>query len=245
MDKSVHILMPSYDGSCHVLTAWGITTEILVLQSMGIKATWDVYPGCCYPEIARNMLCKKFLEGDYTDALFIDTDVTFEGGAIAKILRHDVDVVAGIYPYKVDKESYPVIYDVTEDGRPWVNPETGLIKGIRLPTGFMRIRRNVFEQFIEKVGEQILVEDLRNADDPVQYYSFFDTPKIGKTKWGEDFHFCNAWRGLGGEVWIDPDITFWHHGLKSFKGNFHEYLRKLPGGGGPPEEGWKFEPRIP
>lgn len=275
--QKVHFLTPSYDGTVHISTAWSLMLEMFLLKDIGIISTWDFYPGCCYPEIARNMLCKKFLEGDYTDAFFIDSDMQWEPGGAVKMLRHDVDVVAGSYPYKQDcgiepleilkkiqiapdlkslvestredyeKEThrykYPVIFDVDEDGRPIVDAENGLISAIRLPTGFMRIRRNVFETMIKEVGEQIIVEDLKDPDNPDKYYSFFDTPKIGKTKWGEDFHFCNAWRGLGGKVWIEPDITFWHHGFKAFKGNFHDHLRGLPGGGGPPEKHWKFTPR--
>jgi hypothetical protein len=218
--------------------------EMFVLKEMGIKSTWDFYPGCCYPEIARNMLADTFLKGDYTDAIFIDTDVQWFPGSVSKILSHDRDIVAGIYPYKVDEEGYPVHYELDPDGRPIVDAETGLILGKGLPTGFMRIRRNVFEEMIEKIGDDLIVEDHKDPENVKTYHSFFDTPKIGRTKWGEDLHFCNVWRQLGGEVWIEPDITFWHHGLKAFKGNFHDYLRQLPGGGGAPPEEWKFAPRI-
>jgi len=242
--KSVHFLTPSYDGTCHVTMAWSLMVEMFILRDFGIKSTWDTFPGCCYPEIARNQLIDLFLKGDYTDAIFIDTDVQWYPGAAAKMLGYDVDIVAGIYPYKIDKEKYPLEYAKDDDGRPVVDPDTGLILGIRLPTGFMRIRRNVFETMIEKLGEDLIVEDHKDPEKVNTYYSFFDTPKIGRTKWGEDLHFCNVWRGLGGQVWIDPDITFYHHGFKAFKGNFHEFLRKLPNGGGPPEKEWKFEPRV-
>jgi hypothetical protein len=218
--------------------------EMFILKDLGIKSTWDVYPGCCYPEISRNMLIDTFLKGDYTDAIFIDTDVQWVPGAASKMLAHDVDLVAGIYPYKVNEEKYPVQYEKDDDGRPIVDPNNGLVLGSLLPTGFMRIRRNVFETMIEKLGDDLIIEDHKDPENVKTYYSFFDTPKIGKTKWGEDLHFCNVWRELGGQVWIDPDITFYHHGLKAFKGNFHEFLRKLPNGGGPPEKEWKFEPRV-
>lgn len=240
----VHFLTPSYDGSCHINTAWSIVLEILVLNKLGIEATWDFYPGCCYPDIARSMLAKQFLDGDFTDCIFVDSDVQCYPGSAYKLLRHDLDVVAGIYPYKSDKESYPLYYEQDEDGRPVVDTETGLIHGRLLPTGFLRIRRNVFETMIEKLGEDLIVEDHKDPDNPITYHMFFDTPKIGRVKWGEDFHFCNMWKDLGGKLWIEPDIDFYHHGFKGFKGNLHEYLRQLPGGGGPPDKEWTFKPRI-
>ena len=240
----VHFLTPAYDGTVHVTMAWSLMLEIMILKDIGIDATWSFYPGCCYVDISRNMLVKEFLEGDYTDAFFIDSDVQWVPGAVAKMVQHKQDFVCGLYPYKVDELKFPAEYEIGEDRRPIVDPETGLIKGKRLPTGFMRLKRSVFEKFIEKFGDDLWVEDHKDPENVIKYQAFFDTPKIGKQKWGEDLHFCNQWLEMGGEVWIDPDITFWHHGLKAFKGNFHDYLRNLPGGGGPPEKEWKFEPRT-
>jgi len=242
--RKVHFLTPSYDGSCHISMAWSIMLEMKILKEFDIDSDWDFYPGCCYPEIARNMLIKTFLEGGCEDAFFIDTDVQWKPGAAMKMLSYDKDLIAGVYPYKIGEEKYPAAYELDEDRHPIVDPETGLILGTLLPTGFMRIRRNVFEIMIDKMGDDLIIEDYKNPEEVLTYHNFFDTPKIGRTKWGEDLHFCNVWRELGGEVWIYPDIDFYHHGLKSFKGNFHNYLRTLPGGGGPPEKEWKFEPRI-
>ena len=242
--RKVHVLTPSYDGSCHISMAWSLMLESKILPNFDIDIEWDFYPGCCYPEISRNMLAKTFLEGNCEDALFIDTDVQWQPGSIVKILQYDKDVVAGMYPYKIDKESYPVQYEIDDDGRPIVDPNDGLVLGRLLPTGFMRIRRNVFETLIEKLGEELIVEDYKDPENVITYNSFFDTPKIKRTKWGEDLHFCNIWREIGGQVWICPDINFYHHGFKAFGGNFHDYLRKLPGGGGPQEKEWKFEPRV-
>lgn len=241
--QRVHLLTPTYDGSCHVAMVKSLIEEIFILKSAGIAVTWDTYPGCCYLPIARNMLVKQFMESDGTDLIFLDTDVSWMPGGILKLLRWDRDIVAGIYPYKSDVESYPVVHLLDNDRRPVVDPITGLIEADAVPTGFMRIRRNVFEEMKEHYHE-LKVIDRKNPEKLVEYDCYFDTKQIGDTWYGEDIHFCKLWRAIGGRIWIEPDITFWHHGLKAWKGNWHEYLRRLPGGGGPPEKDWNFALRT-
>jgi hypothetical protein len=49
--------------------------------------------------------------------------------------------------------------------------------------------------------------------------------------WGEDYAFCRNWQELSGEVWIVPDLNLNHwSGDKVWKGNFHQYLLRQPGG---------------
>ena len=240
----VHFLTPAYDGTCHISTAWSLMLEIFLLKELGVEATWDFHPGCCYLDLSRNMLIDKFLVGDATDAFFIDADVQWEPGAAYRVLQHDRDFVCGAYPYKGDKEGYPVTYEQDEDGRPIVDPNTGLISATMVPTGFMRLRRSVFEHFEKSFGDDLIVRDYKDPENVLTYKAFFQIEKIGDRYFGEDVNFGNIWREMGNKIWIDPDITFWHHGLKAFKGNFHDYLRALPGGGGPPEEKWKFQPRT-
>jgi hypothetical protein len=49
--------------------------------------------------------------------------------------------------------------------------------------------------------------------------------------WGEDYAFCRNWQEIGGEVWLVPNLNLNHwSGDKVWKGNFHEYLLKQPGG---------------
>ena len=226
----VHFLTPSYDGSCHISTAWSIIIEIRLLDSLGIKSDWDFYPGCCYPDIARNMLIDTFYSGNATHAFFIDSDVQWEPGAAVRLLKRDVDFVAGAYSYKSDKEGYPVIYnqqDIDGMGYPIVNDQ-GLIDARGVPTGFLCLKRRVFDMMIEKFGDDLWIEDHKDPKNPIKYRGFFNTPQIGRQKFGEDLYFCKTWVEMGQKIWIDPNITFWHHGLKGFKGNFHKYLSKLP-----------------
>jgi hypothetical protein len=49
--------------------------------------------------------------------------------------------------------------------------------------------------------------------------------------WGEDYAFSRNWLALGGELWIVPDLNLTHHGPDTvYPGNFHNFLRRQPGG---------------
>jgi hypothetical protein len=42
----------------------------------------------------------------------------------------------------------------------------------------------------------------------------------------EDYIMCNKWRSLGYKVWLDPTITCNHNGVKKYKGNLQNFLKK-------------------
>ena len=101
-----------------------------------------------YIDHGRNNCVKEFLETDCTDILFIDADLSFEDTAILKILKHEQDLVAGAYRVKHPNEVYPVVIDWGKNGN-CLNEKTGLVSVISAPTGFMKIKRKVFENMIE------------------------------------------------------------------------------------------------
>ena len=50
--------------------------------------------------------------------------------------------------------------------------------------------------------------------------------------WGEDFAFSRRWtEECGGDIWLVPDMNIDHHTAdKAYRGNFHRFLLKQPGG---------------
>jgi hypothetical protein len=43
----------------------------------------------------------------------------------------------------------------------------------------------------------------------------------------EDINFCRLWRDIGGKVWVDPHLTLFHHGGKSYEGNLAQHLAEI------------------
>jgi len=166
---------------------------------------------------ARALMVTRFLAGSGTDLVFVDNDVSWQAGALLKLLDYPVDMVAGIYPRRADPIGFPVRY--IEQSEILADPKTGLIEAAGVPAGFLRCSRAMLEQMTaaypdlayERRGERIV--------------GLFDPHKTGFAKLGEDYSFCQRWRDLGGKVWIDPEIQMGHIGSKVFAGHLGDWLR--------------------
>lgn len=214
---------PAYSGSIAVECAGAVAAALFNMAGRGIVCDWKILPGCCYVDIARDRLAATFLRSDATDLIFIDDDLGFPADALWSLLRHDRDIVGGVYPKKQDPAAWPVGIFGTADGRPLVDPETGLIECAGLPTGFLRIRRRVIEA---------LATDERRytTDEGEEVWDIFPRDRKGGRKWGEDFRFCQIAREAGFKLWCEPRIAFSHVGRKAWTGDYHDWLRRQPGG---------------
>lgn len=201
----------------------------------------DALVGCCYLPVARNKLCRKFIESDCDTMLFLDADISWNPKQLVEMLKVDEDIVAGLYRYKVDREEYPVLLSCDEDNgkRPIV--ENGLIMAYGVPTGCLKIKRSVFERLIAHYGEDLEIDEFNDKlEDEFCYWNFFDCEKIGRRWIGEDYNFCRKWTEIGGKIWVYPDITIGHHGKMvdilgnegpyAHVGNFHDFMMRQPGG---------------
>ena len=177
-----------------------------------------------YLDKARNLCVKKFLETDCSDLIFIDSDVGFDDDAIEKLLVYDRDIIAGIYPLKVDFLEFPMLLEFDKITNNCKEESTGLVTAKMAPTGFMRINRRVFDRLIEHDNPE---NSYRVRKDSEGVYTFFNTGILfdnDDTWYGEDVAFCKHWKSMGGKIFIQPDINFTHTGTKNFTGNLHEYL---------------------
>lgn len=129
-------------------------------------------------------------------------------------------MIGGAYPKKSETEEYAVSLAKNENGESFIHD--GVIAADGLATGFLKIKRSVFEKMQEAYP------DLEYSDcmTSQKTFNFFGEFKIGKRIFYDDFGFCHLWKELGGSMWILPNITFTHAGSKDFKGNLHEYLTK-------------------
>jgi hypothetical protein len=70
------------------------------LRRLGVEMTWltSVGPSA---RAGRNMIVAKFLaDPTLSHVMWVDADVTWLPDAILRLLSHDLDVVAGLYPVK-------------------------------------------------------------------------------------------------------------------------------------------------
>ena len=187
---------------------------------------------------ARNFIVSQFLDGpQFTHLLFIDADIGFDPSIVRRYLKADKDIVAGIYPIKhLDPEAirglpsgrsiattlkYATKLDETE--RPDAD---GFSKAEYAATGFMLIKRNVLEQMAAAHPELKYERSFSKGGRGANLYALFDT-SLDREKGlylPEDYTFCNRWRAMGGEIWVDVRSKFTHVGTFEYHGDFAAHM---------------------
>ena len=191
---------PSYGPTSPTYT-FAIARSRQALSQAGIDSAYLLLHAFCHVDDSRNKIVREFLESDCTDLVFLDSDVDWEPEQLVQLCQRDVAVVGGIYPYRREgSEEMPVRL---KEG---AKVKDGLLEVEGLPTGFMKIKRNVLEimandapKYFDKITETALVFDR-------------PTPGPDKTRWGGDVDFCNRWRAMGGRLFADQEIRLGHAG---------------------------------
>jgi FkbM family methyltransferase len=162
---------------------------------------------------ARNTLTAEFLRSDATDLLFIDSDLVFSADHVARLLSHDEDVVGGFYPKKQEGPLRWVCNMQLHETKP---RQDGLQEVRYMGTGFLRIKRRVFERMIEAHGSELAYHpDNRPEDTEWDFWScgvYVNKADGFRRYLSEDWYFCQRWLDLGGKVWGDTGIILKHVG---------------------------------
>jgi hypothetical protein len=169
---------------------------------------------------ARNTLTAKFLHNkESTHLFFVDADIGWEPWHLLVLLDAQKDVIGGLYPMK----SLPVKWCV--NGLPGVveDPNSPLIEVSKTGTGFLLMKRDVFEKLDAHPAVRAFANDIGLPAELNQYMkTYFDTAVREGRYYSEDWTFCENWRDLGGQVWVDKRVLLRHTGTYTFDGNTQE-----------------------
>ncbi len=215
---SVMIATPTIDGRLDYRFVSSLMRTFDLLRAKGIAHTVNFEVGNSLIADARNRLVRNFLNSDYTDLLFIDSDIGWEPESVLRLLSWQTPLVAGVYPKKRDDVSFVVKFGATIQAR------GELLTADRVGTGFMRIHRDCLSSLVKAHPEwQMLDEDGQPGKG---YYAVFNTAIVDGVFVSEDYLFCDRWRELGGEVLIDPQIPLDHIGTRIFNARIRDYLKR-------------------
>ena len=149
---------------------------------------------------------------------------------MVKLLKTEGDVVAGTYRFKQDEVKYMSCIYVGRSKRPVVRGD-GCMKADRVPAGFLKVTMDAVERFAEAYPRLVSYK----ADIPTVH--LFDHGVWRGHFWGEDYRFSMRWRAIGGKIWLIPDLDLDHNDRvredgtwKVYRGNFHEFMLRQPGG---------------
>lgn len=228
-DKRVFVALHLYREPEEPVFYSCMKTAAKLLKQHGYTLEFDIVWGDPYIQKARNKLVHNFLKSNSNIFIFIADDIEYTPNELLLLIETPGDVVCGAYSQHVKPVNYPVKIYTDDTGYP-VTRGDGCISAKRIQTGFLRINRVVFERIILHHPELSYygTEDGKQ----VNVHCDFFPQGVHHHRWiGEDYAFCDLWTGLGGKIWIIPDLnlTHWKRG-EGYAGNYHEYLMRLPGG---------------
>ena len=240
--KKLFLSTPCYGGICLEIFA----TSILKLQIECMKNQIQLFIDTTENESlvhrARNVSVGRFMQkSDAEFFMFIDADIHFEAESVIRLVNSGHDISVACYPKKCimwdqgvnaiksgDQRNLQLLTSslVVNIGAKKREVENGFIQVLDGPTGFMVIKREVFEKMKEKFPELYCVNDHQNRDFD-NYYAFFDCmiDPVSKRYLSEDYAFCRRWQQMDGKIYADVGTTLGHVGNLSFNGSLKERLK--------------------
>lgn len=238
--KHIFVATPMYGGQCFGY----FTQSCLQLSNLCKTKDVDVSFSFLFNESliqrARNLLAQHFLKSNATHLMFIDADIRFNPEQIFPMLEADKDIICGIYPKKeINWTTVKMAMDanVPNDQLKFhtgafvvnlVDYQTEVTVPVNEPveiwnggTGFMLVKREVFENLVGKVPTYLNnVLDMTNKENGETINEFFATSIEDDTRilLSEDYYFCKKAREHGMKVWAAPWVQLAHIGTYAFEG---------------------------
>ena len=246
------VATPSYSGALSSIYVRSLLGLVNLAWAHGFQMQTRFLDGDSLIPRARNRLAAEFLaDTRWTHLFWIDADVGFEPEAALRLLLSGHDVVAGIYPHKVDGwpaeglraplpagstradfDAQHAVFALNAlDGTHQADTD-GFVQVRDAPTGFMLIARTVLERMAQAMPELRYTPDSEVGAAPgLPHHRFFDVmAEAGNGRYlSEDFAFCRRWQALGGQVFADTHSRLAHQGLHTYAGDLPRALAARAG----------------
>lgn len=219
----IFIATPAFDGKVNVSYACSLSDTRLYLAAHTVESIVRINTSGSLLVRERNDLVKLFLQTDATHMLCIDSDIGWDAQDVKKMIDHNEDFVAGLYPARGPDRCF-LYRGVYGPDKGMKVSEKGLLEMEYIPAGFMLLKREMLEGMIAHFPELYY----EPKDDSLKHtagHCLFGIELWEGEFWGEDYVFCRRARQAGYKIWIDPMITLNHAGIV---GSFSELLRNSP-----------------
>lgn len=252
--NKLFIATPMYGGNCNGLYMKACLDLQGMCNQYGIETRFSFLFNESLITRARNYLVDEFLRSGYTHLLFIDSDILFNAQDVLALLALDKDVIGAPYPKKsinwrnVFNGAKRIIENPAVDKSQWnpgelegltgdyvFNPVPGTnsfrvtepLEVMEIGTGFMMVKRAVFDKFKEEYPHLNYKPDhvgQANFDGSRYIHAYFDTviDPDSHRYLSEDYMFCQYFRAIGGSVWLCPWMQTTHVGTYGFQGNMQK-----------------------
>jgi len=205
---------PAHDGRVDVWFANSLVNTIKLSMQKGIEVIPVYMAYDSLVQRARNDLVKLAIEEKFDYLIFIDSDQEWNPEWIFKLITYKEDVIGATVVKKSDNIAFNV--KALKDGLK--QQQNGLIEVECVGTGFLKISKKA----LQKVWD--ISPEYKNEGKTCRMV--FDVQLVDGELISEDNVFCQKWRKLSNKVFIDPNMTCNHIGVKKYTGNFLEFIKK-------------------
>lgn len=233
---SIMVATPMYGGMCTGNYVAGLLGTVNMMKQLHVPIYWAQITNESLITRARNELTRIFLEKGMDYLMFIDADISFDGRAVATLLSADKDIICGIYPKKEvdwDKvaqaakagkdnlQDYGGAFVFNTVGNQTESDEAGIIEVRHGGTGFMLIKRKVFEELTPHVPTYRTSSFKKDGEyvKPLTHEFFATSIDSTGALLSEDYHFCDLWRKHGGKIHANPFVKLEHVGTYVYGGD--------------------------
>jgi hypothetical protein len=227
---TVFIATPMYGGTTTGTYAWSLAQTPVIFMRSGVGLLYQYRTSDALVANSRNHLATQFLETAATHLMWIDADIGFNGLDIVSMLVADQDIICGLYPKKaIDwnrvaqavTDGVPpeelhrhvgtfVIKPLEGDDDDAVANSDGLVEITAGGTGFMLIKREVFEAMYDKVPTYVV-----GGATIREFYATDIHPETNGLI-SEDYYFCLLARRHGFKIYAAPWVHLTHTGPYEF-----------------------------
>lgn len=232
---------PCYGGLCLEPYLTSILRLQILLIREGIHLMIDTTENESLVHRARNVSVGRFMQKTDCDYfMFIDADIHFDPESVVRLIKSGHDISVACYPKKTvmweqaerlvkagdnrdpAKMASSLVVNFGAANRPI---KEGFIEILDGPTGFMMIKREVFERMEKQYPELMCKNDHQNRDFE-DYCAVFDCMIDPESKryLSEDYAFCRRWQQMGGKIWADINTSLGHVGNLPFSGCLEDRL---------------------
>lgn len=241
--------LPCYDRSITEPFFMSFVKTVMYMRDINMKFAVSTITDSLINRARNNLVAKFMANPQFTHLIFLDVDLAYRPEDILKLLWHDKDVITGSYPIKeilwdkvvklakddveakdLSKKSTRFVVNPVKAGDNTIETHNGAISVHDAGTGFMCIKRSVFEKMIEEYPDLKFFDDTgsMNEEERNWTYAFFNSFVDDDKRFvSEDYGFCRYWQKMGGKIWVDPAIEIDHLGRFMFQGSMMDFLMEI------------------
>lgn len=249
--NKIMVCCPMYGGMANGLFVKSCIDLQSYFQNHGIILQFSFLFNESLIPRARNYLADEFLRSDCTHLLFIDSDIEFSSEDVLTMLHLDKEIICGPYVKKsinftaiknavIKNKDIPVSELEKLVGEFVFNAAPGTnqmkidepLEVLESGTGFMMIRREVFNKFKEEYPHLSYLPDhlgQQNFDGKREIHAYFDTiiDPVSKRFLSEDYFFCQYCRAIDIKTYLCPWFKTKHVGTYPFSGDLSAIAQNL------------------